>query len=109
MSKFKARATPLRPVESREDMARFTKGAPERAAAVAPSPTHDPNAKPNTGLSLRLNEYQLEMIRDLAKLEQRSIQKLLMGILIPELERRHTAMLKVGRPDQTGLDRTGPV
>ena len=101
MSKFKARATPLRPVENREEMGRFTKGAEERLAAIAPSP-NDPNAKPNTGVSLRLNEHQLEMIRDLAKLEERSIQKLLMGILIPELERRHSARLEAGRPDRTG-------
>ena len=54
--------------------------------ACSTEPTHDPSAKPNTGLNLRLNEYQLELIRELAAREERSMQQVIRRTLIPAIE-----------------------
>jgi len=40
--------------------------------AIAPASTLDPNATARRGMAIRLNDYQLEMIRALAKDEDRS-------------------------------------
>ena len=47
---------------------------------------HDPSAKPNTGLNLRLNDYQLDLIRELAAREERSMQQVIRRTLIPAIE-----------------------
>jgi len=52
----------------------------------AVTPTHDPKAKPTCGLNLRLNEYQLELIRKMADKEERSMQQIVKRMLIPALE-----------------------
>ena len=48
--------------------------------------SHDPKAKPTCGLNLRLNEYQLELIRKMADQEERSMQQIVKRMLIPALE-----------------------
>jgi hypothetical protein len=47
---------------------------------------HDPAAKPTTGLNLRLNDYQIELIRQLAAREERSMQQVIRRTLIPAIE-----------------------
>ncbi len=72
---------------------------PEAVATVEPSaqvaiptgqcnttPVHDPAAKPTTGLNLRLNDYQIELIRQLAAREERSMQQVIRRTLIPAIE-----------------------
>lgn len=54
--------------------------------ACNPTPVHDPMAKPTTGLNLRLNEYQIELIRQLAAREERSMQQVIRRTLIPAVE-----------------------
>ena len=46
----------------------------------------DPKAKPTCGLNLRLNEYQIELIRSMAEREERSMQQIVKRVLIPALE-----------------------
>ena len=50
------------------------------------APVHDPAAKPTTGLNLRLNDYQIELIRQLAAREERSMQQVIRRTLIPAIE-----------------------
>ena len=50
------------------------------------TPAHDPKAKPTCGLNLRLNEYQIELIRSMAEREERSMQQVVKRMLIPALE-----------------------
>ena len=50
------------------------------------TPVHDPAAKPSTGLNLRLNDYQIELIRQLAAREERSMQQVIRRTLIPAIE-----------------------
>ena len=50
------------------------------------SAAHDPRAKPTCGLNLRLNEYQIELIRKMADKEERSMQQIVKRMLIPALE-----------------------
>jgi hypothetical protein len=71
----------------------LTQLPPRPAATVAVAtgacrtePAHDPTAKPNTGLNLRLNDYQLELIRELAAREERSMQQVIRRTLIPAIE-----------------------
>ena len=47
---------------------------------------HDPKAKPTCGLNLRLNDYQIELIRSMAEREERSMQQVVKRMLIPALE-----------------------
>ena len=49
-------------------------------------PVHDPAAKPTTGLNLRLNDYQIELIRQLAAREERSMQQVIRRTLFPAIE-----------------------
>ena len=91
MGKFKTRAGKVQPDPNR--VAQFTAGAESRSNTArntgdtSTDTQLDPNAKPNTGLSLRLNPYQLNQIRTAAERQGTSIQRLLKGILLPEIER----------------------
>jgi len=78
----------LKAVAPSDQIAAFAQGAATGDLSVSAAPKLDPNAKPSTGLSLRLNEYQLNMIRTVASREGQSLQKLLKAILLPEIERR---------------------
>ena len=48
----------------------------------------DPKAKPIYGINIRLNEYQLNLIRKVCENEERSQQQVLKKILIPALEKK---------------------
>lgn len=69
------------------------------AAQAAPSPAasgavpsnvlvHDPKAAPRFTFNLRLNEYQLELIRLGAEREGASMQKVAKGELVPAIAAR---------------------
>ena len=85
----KVAPTPLDDMPNRAELERFTKGAQTRETEPATNKKLKLNhqGKPTTGLNLRLNEYELDLIRQLAKAKECSIQKLLRGILIPALEK----------------------
>jgi len=95
VSKFKAMPTRLPETAAKVDeVARFAKAAQSRSLDLAPATAAEKDAKPTNGINLRLNDYELELIRQVAKLHDRSIQKTIKRILIPaleqELERHHT-------------------
>ena len=66
----------------------FAAGAKEHRTQQEPPPweQHDPAALPQHNVSVRLNDYQLEMLRYLAKRSDVSQQKVLNRILIPAIE-----------------------
>ena len=67
----------------------FAAGAKEHAAREPlPWEAHDPEEVPRHNVSVRLNDYQLEQLRWLAKREDTSQQKILKKILIPAIDER---------------------
>ena len=73
--------------------------APEKVAAFVQGTLHDgdselpwvgldPKDKPTSGINLRLNEYQLALLRFVAKHEDRSQQQVTKRMLVPALEAR---------------------
>ena len=76
--------------ETKEARAVATVEAPAQVAIPTgqcnTTPGHDPAAKPTTGLNLRLNDYQIELIRQLAAREERSMQQVIRRTLIPAIE-----------------------
>jgi hypothetical protein len=68
----------------------FAAGAKDHRTDQPPPPweAHDPAAVPKHNVSVRLNDYQLEMLRFLAARADVSQQKLLNRILIPALEKQ---------------------
>ena len=48
----------------------------------------NPKSKPTSGINLRLNEYQLALLRFVAKHEDRSQQQVTKRLLVPILEAR---------------------
>jgi len=66
----------------------FAKGAKTRTVEADSGADLDPKAKQNKTLTLRLNDYQLELLRKVAELESRSIQKTLVWHLVPLLEKK---------------------
>lgn len=66
----------------------FAKGAKTRTVEADAGTDLDPKAKPNKTLTLRLNDYQLELLRRVSEQESRSIQKTLVWHLVPLLEAR---------------------
>lgn len=97
MPKFKAKAEPLRvlpDLPNAEDVARFAAGAGTRTVErkdTAPSEhppweSLDKDAKPLSGINLRLNAYEHELLKFLADSDQRSIQQTIKRLLIPAAE-----------------------
>lgn len=107
MSKFKSRPSPALPdlpaLPNVDDVARFAAGAETRSTHPAPAPEHpahdrpearpdrpwerfDKDARPITGLNLRLNEYEHELLKQLAKREDRSLQWTVKKLLIAAAE-----------------------
>ena len=100
MSKFKSRpssALPdLPPLPNVDDVARFAAGAETRsttptapaapAAPARPWERFDKNARPIAGLNVRLNEYEHELLKQLAKKEDRSLQWTVKKLLIAAAE-----------------------
>ena len=79
--------TPLRPIPVTEVASRPTAQVAVPTGDCNAGPTHDPMAKPSTGLNLRLNEYQIELIRQLAAKQERSMQQVIRRTLIPAVEK----------------------
>ncbi len=68
----------------------FAAGAKHRSATLQDQPPwalHDPEAKPRYNVSVRLNDYQLEMLRYVAKAQDTSQQRILRKYLLPAIER----------------------
>jgi hypothetical protein len=99
VTKFKAKAEPLRVLPNLpnpEDVARFAAGAGTRTVEpndTAPAATDqlpwkklDKEAKPLSGINLRLNAYEHELLKFLAESDQRSIQQTIKRLLIPAAE-----------------------
>lgn len=66
----------------------FAAGAKKHRADQESPPweAHEPGAIPRHNVSVRLNDYQLEMLRYLAKKSDVSQQKVLNRILVPAIE-----------------------
>ena len=73
-----------------EKVKAFTKGASdkivEQDSINYPWLKFDPKAKPTSGINLRLNNYQLSLIRFIAEREDRSQQYIIKKILVEGLE-----------------------
>ena len=69
---------------------KFASGAKEHRTKQVPPPweQHDPTELPKYNVSVRLNDYHLEMLRYLAQFEDRSQQKILRDILLPAIEEK---------------------
>lgn len=69
---------------------KFASGAKEYRTKQGSPPweQHNPTELPKYNVSVRLNDYHLEMLRYLAQLEDRSQQKILRDILLPAIEEK---------------------
>ena len=76
------------PAVSREKVTAFVQGGLHEEDAELPWVGLDPKAKPTSGINLRLNEYQLALLRFVAMHEDRSQQQVTKRLLIPGLEAR---------------------
>lgn len=86
MSKFSL-PTDDEPKVDHDALRAFAAGAKEhRADEPLPWEPHDPEAVPRHNVSVRLNDYQLEQLRWLAKRQDVSQQKILKRIVIPAFE-----------------------
>ena len=92
MAKFSLKPNPTPAVEpdiDPEALEAFAAGARDRDAEEAktsPWDQYDPHAKPRYNVAIRLNDYQLAMLRYLAEARDISQQKLLNRHLIPILK-----------------------
>lgn len=91
MGKFKSRpSAELKPVPDTRAVEQFAAGANTRTVEVPP--THhpwdglDPKAKATSGINVRLNDYELALLRFVAESDDRSIQKTIKRLLIPAIE-----------------------
>ena len=80
-----------------DKVAAFVKGSTGKADPDLPWVGLDPKAKPTSGINLRLNEYQLALLRFVAEHEDRSQQQVTKRMLIPALEAKVQEIV-----DQTG-------
>ena len=71
-----------------EKVAAFVQGTLRGESLDLPWGGLDPKAKPTSGINLRLNEYQLALLRFVAKHEDRSQQQVTKRMLVPSLEAR---------------------
>jgi S-adenosylmethionine:diacylglycerol 3-amino-3-carboxypropyl transferase len=100
-TKFKSKPAELRALPNADEVARFAAGAetravePEAISVTAPATKepkrarwekHDKNDKPTSGINLRINAYEHELLRFLADADQRSIQQVIKRLLIPAAE-----------------------
>ena len=84
MGKFKRKSLPDSPDPAK--VKRFASGAAKREGRDKPWDGLDPKEKPTSGINLRLNEYELAMLRYLSEVDERSIQKTIKRLLLPALE-----------------------
>ena len=71
-----------------EKVAEFVQGTLHEGDSELPWVGLDPKDKPTSGINLRLNEYQLALLRFVAKHEDRSQQQVTKRMLVPALEAR---------------------
>ena len=71
-----------------EKVAVFVQGTLHEEDPDLPWGGLDPKAKPTRGINLRLNEYQLALLRFVAEHEDRSQQQVTKRMLVPSLEAR---------------------
>jgi len=88
MSRFSLPAQKDEPKVDPDALREFAAGAKEHRTKQEPPPweSHDPKALPRHNVSVRLNDYQLAMLRYLAQKGDVSQQKGLNRILIPAIE-----------------------
>jgi len=100
VSKFKAKPELLRALPDPEDVARFAAGAGTRTVEPSePMPSLvpgvpgqlpweklDKHARPLSGINVRLNEYEHELLKFIAQSNDRSIQQTIKRLLIPAAE-----------------------
>ncbi len=65
----------------------FAAGAKDRTTQQRPWDKHDPDALPRYNVSVRLNDYHLEMIRYLSETLDMSQHKILRNQVLPAIER----------------------
>ena len=96
MSRFKLPGADndLPPAVDPDALRQFAEGAKEHRTDQEPPPweAFDPTAVPKHNASVRLNDYQLAMLRYLAGRSDVSQQKILNRILIPALEQQAKAV-----------------
>ena len=72
----------------------FAAGATEKRIRTKPESetlpwsTFDPKARPTSALNLRMNDYELALVRYIAQAEDRSMQKIIKRLLVPALEEK---------------------
>ena len=71
-----------------EKVAAFVQGTLHEGSPNLPWGSLDPKAKPTSGINLRLNEYQLALLRFVAEHADRSQQQVIKRMLVPSLEAR---------------------
>jgi hypothetical protein len=74
----------------KEALQAFAKGALEHDASdkkINPWQNEDPYALPDYNFRLRLNKYQIGLLRYAAKIEKRSLSNMIKSILLNELEK----------------------
>jgi hypothetical protein len=88
MRRFSLPAQKDEPTVDPDALRAFAAGAKEHSTKKEPPPweSHDPDAMPRHNVSVRLNDYQLAMVRYLAECRDISQQKVLNRILIPAIE-----------------------
>lgn len=72
----------------------WAEGAPIRDNRPKKISDLDPDELPRRGFNVRLNEYELDLVRRVAKLQKRSRMSTIRLLLVPALE----AALRGGRP-----------
>ena len=75
-------------VQGTLQVAAFVQGTLHEGSLDLPWGSLDPKAKPTSGINLRLNEYQLALLRFVAEHEDRSQQQVTKRMLVPSLEAR---------------------
>ena len=74
----------------KEALQAFAKGALEHDASdkkISPWQNENPYALPDYNFRLRLNKYQIGLLRHAAKIEKRSLSNMIKSILLNELEK----------------------
>ena len=74
----------------KEALQAFAKGALEHDASdkkISQWKNEDPYALPDYNFRLRLNKYQIGLLRHAAKIEKRSLSNMIKSILLNELEK----------------------
>lgn len=87
MSQFKLPKSNEIPEVDPAQIKAFAAGAKEKDTQHAAFPwlDFDPKAKPNSAFLLRVNDYELALVRHIAQLEERSMQQIFRRLLSPIL------------------------